>query len=83
MNSELDMAKEAFAAARLAAEAIGSKRLLWQIFAALAEIEPDPQKAAAFKSQARETVQFITDHMTSDEYRSSFLQLPDVHALLS
>ena len=83
MNSELDLARDAFAAARLAAEAIGSKRLLWQIFAALAEIEPDQQKAAAFKSQARETVQFITDHMTSDEYRSSFLQLPDVHALLS
>ena len=83
LNNELDLGRESFTAARLAAEAIGSRRLLWQIFAALAGIEPDPQKAAAFKVQARATVQFIADHITNAEFRSSFLQLPDVRALLS
>ncbi len=83
MNGEVDPAREAFEAARLAAETIGSRRLLWQILAALAEAEPDQQKAAAWKAQGRETVQFITDHMASDESRSLFLQLPDVRALLT
>jgi tetratricopeptide (TPR) repeat protein len=82
MNGELVLAREAFAAARLAAEAIGSRRLLWQIYAALAETEPDVQKAAAFKAQARETVQFIADHITNAEFRSSFTQSEGVSAIL-
>jgi tetratricopeptide (TPR) repeat protein len=83
MNGELVLAREAFAAARLAAEALGSRRLLWQIFAALAETEPDEQKAAAFKAQARETVQFIADHITNPEFRSSFTQMEGVSAILA
>ena len=83
MNGENDRAKEAFEQARLTAEVIGSRRLLWQILATLAETEPDQRKAAAWKAQGREAVQFIADHMTSDEFRSLFLQLQDVRALLA
>ena len=83
MNGELDRAREAFAAARLAAEAIGSRRLLWQILAALAGIEPDLQKAAAYKAQARDAVQFIADHIANAEFRSLFTQSEGVSAILA
>jgi tetratricopeptide (TPR) repeat protein len=81
MNGEQDLAKAAFEQARLAAKALGSRRLLWQILAALAEIEPDKQKSAAWKAQARETIQFIADHITGDELRSSFMGSECVSAL--
>jgi len=43
MNGEKDLAKDAFEQARLAAESIGSRRLLWQILATLAEVESDKE----------------------------------------
>ncbi len=82
MNGELDPARSAFEQAQLAAEAIGSRRLLWQILAAAAEIEPDNEKSAGMKAQARKTVQFIADHITSDELRADFMGLEEVKALI-
>ena len=82
MNGEQDLAKAAFEQARLAAETIGSRRLLWQILAALAEIESDNEKSTALKSQAREIIQFIADHIANNETRSLFLQLEGVRALM-
>ena len=35
-----------------------------------------------WKAQGREAVQFIADHMSNEEFRFSFLQLPDVRALM-
>jgi tetratricopeptide (TPR) repeat protein len=74
MNSEHDLAKAAFEQARLAAEAIGSRRYLWQILSAMAESESDHEKSAALKTQARDAIQFIAEHIRSDELRSLFLQ---------
>jgi len=82
MNGEGDLAKSAFEQARLAAEAIGSRRQLWQILAALAEIESNEEKSSALKAQARETIQFIADHITNSELRSLFLQTEDVSTLI-
>ena len=83
MNSEHDLAKAAFEQARLAAEAIGSRRLLWQILSAMAEIESDHEKSNALKSQARETIQFIADHITSEQLRSGFMQSEVVRTLMA
>jgi tetratricopeptide (TPR) repeat protein len=83
MNGEQDLAKAAFEQARLAAEALGSRRLLWQILAALAGVESDNGKSAALKSQAREIIQFIADHINGDEMRSQFLQSEAVNALVA
>ena len=83
MNGERDLAKDAFEQARLAAEVIGSRRYLWQILSAMAEIESDHEKSAALKTQACETIQFIADHITSDELRSSFLQSEGPRALIA
>jgi tetratricopeptide (TPR) repeat protein len=82
MNDEHDLAKAALEQARLEAETIGSRRLLWQILFAMAGIEPDHEKSAALKTQARENIQFIADHIKSDELRSLFLQSESVKALM-
>jgi tetratricopeptide (TPR) repeat protein len=83
MNGEHDAAKSAFEQARLAAEAIGSRRLLWQILAALAEVETDSEKSTALKAQVREIIQFIANHISSDEFRSLFLQSEAVSSLMA
>ncbi len=82
MNGEQDLAKSAFEQARLAAEAIGSRWLMWQILAALAGVESDNGKSAALKSQAREIIKFIAGHINGDEMRSKFLQSEGVNALV-
>jgi hypothetical protein len=83
MEGEPDAAKAAFEQARLAAEALGSRWLLWQILAAQAGIEADKGKSAALKSQACEVVQFIADHIHGDEMRSQFLKSEGVNALIA
>jgi hypothetical protein len=72
-----------FPPAHLAAEAIGSRHLLWQILAALAGVESDNGKSAALKSQAREIIQFIADHIHEDAMRSQFLQSENVSAIIA
>jgi hypothetical protein len=81
LNGEQDLAKSAFEQARLAAEANGSRNLLWQILAALAGVESDNGKAAALKAQARQIIQFIAGHIHEDAMRSQFLQSEGVSAV--
>jgi tetratricopeptide (TPR) repeat protein len=83
MNNEGDLAKAQFEQAHLAAEALGSRWLIWQILAALAEVESDNGKSSALKSQARQITQFIADHIHEDEMRSHFLQSDGVRALMA
>jgi tetratricopeptide (TPR) repeat protein len=83
MNGEQDLAKSSFEQARLAAEAIGSRRLLWQILSTMAESESDHEKSAALKTQARDNIQFIADHIRSDGLRSLFLQSEAVKTLIA
>jgi len=64
------------------AEAIGSRRMLWQILFALSKLETDPTEAETLRQQAREIVEYITDHIDQDDLRRSFLNLPDVRAVL-
>jgi hypothetical protein len=83
MNGEGDSAKVAFEQARLAAEALGSHWLMWQILVALAGVESDMGKSSALKSQAREATQFIANHIHEDEMRSQFQQSEGVRALMA
>jgi tetratricopeptide (TPR) repeat protein len=83
MNGEGDLAKAAFEQARLAAEALGSRWQMWQILAALAGVEPDEGKSSALKSQAREIIQFIADHIQDDEMRSQFLKSETVSVVIA
>ena len=74
-----EKAHQAFVQARSAAEALGSRRMMWQIFAALAEIAEDAEQASLFRAQAQEIIQYIADH-TPPELRGSFLAMQTVEA---
>jgi hypothetical protein len=66
--------------ARVVAEGMQARRLLWQIYAMLSEIEKvrgNTAESEMFNRQAREVIGFIVDH-TPPEFRESFLNLPNV-----
>jgi hypothetical protein len=83
--NQLDAAHATLIAARAEAEALTSRRTLWRILDALGELDTSRghhAEAHALRQQAREIVQFIADHAPA-EYRASFLNQPDVRALVS
>jgi hypothetical protein len=81
MLGERAQAQESFAQARAAADALGSRRMLWQILAALAELEDDAAQENALRAQACEIAAYIVEHM-SPELRESFLNLPQARAIM-
>jgi len=85
----LDRADEAYAMlkeARAEAEAIGARRILWQIMLTLSDLEAlhgHHAEAESLRQQAREIIGYIADHTGSPELRASFLGLPDVQRAMS
>jgi hypothetical protein len=78
-------AEAAFEAARVEAEALGSRRSLWLILAALAALAAargDQSAAQALYRQAAGHIGYIADHAGPADLRASFLQRPDVAAVL-
>jgi len=80
---ELDHPEAAYAAlleGKRAAKDINSRRMGWQINAALASIERKRgkhQAAQKFRKEARVILDYIVMHMP-EEFRASFLDMPDV-----
>lgn len=67
------------------AEPQQARRILWQIFAALGEIEAargNLAQAAARRADSRQVIEYIAAH-TPEEYRDSFLHLPRVQAVIA
>lgn len=82
-RNELDDAAEILREAREIAESLSARRMLWQIYAALAEIQTrrgNKSEARSLRQQARETIDYIATHAT-EEQRAAFLDLPDVRAI--
>ena len=80
-----DEAFEALTEARAAAERQGSRRALWPVLTVLAELEAERgngTEADSLRHQAREIVEYISDHADSPELRDSFTSLPQVKSLL-
>lgn len=74
-----------FEDARVEAEALGSRRLLWQIYAAqaaLAEARGDHSAALALREQAAELIDDIAAHTGDPALTASFLSRPDVRAVI-
>jgi tetratricopeptide (TPR) repeat protein len=67
--------------ARLEAERQNSQRILWAVLLDLADLEPDPQAAAAHRNKAREVIELILEHISSQRLRESFLSLPRVQTI--
>lgn len=71
--------------ARANAEAITSKRILWEILARMSEIESargNEVPARELKHQAREVLDAIITHIPTQDLRESFLNLPRVKKVL-
>lgn len=78
---QTEAARAALVEARTEAEAIGSRRILWQILVTLANIEPTSDQAEPLRRQAREIIAYIADHAPTPELRASFLSLAEVQAV--
>lgn len=81
---QADAAYATLTRARAEAEAIGTRRTLWEILALLADMEEqrgNDAAAGAMREQAAQIVHYIAAH-TPDELRTSFLNLPPIRRLL-
>jgi len=71
-----DSARKYLEAAQAEAQGNMSRRILWRILLALADLEADagrPLEAEAIRQQAAGHVGFIADHIEHNERRQSFL----------
>jgi len=75
LQGDLQAAKLTLEQARIEAGNLGSRRLLWQIIATLAELESDKELSLGLIAEAREIVGFITDHLSDPDLKQSFLCL--------
>jgi tetratricopeptide (TPR) repeat protein len=66
--------------ARSLAEAIGSRRTLWQIYRALAK-SADAEAAARWREHARAVIAYLAAHMGDDDLRNAFLNRAEVREL--
>jgi tetratricopeptide (TPR) repeat protein len=81
----VDEGRDILRDARVLAEAIGSRRTLWRILAALSEIEAgrgNRSEAEGLRRQAAGVIDFIVDHCPP-ELRASFLHRSDVRNMRS
>jgi tetratricopeptide (TPR) repeat protein len=77
-------ARAVLAEAQSEAEELGCRPILWQILAALAEVEEqlgDAGRAAPLRDQAWEIINALADSIGDDDHRMSFLALPDIKRL--
>ncbi|GIK36509.1 MAG: hypothetical protein BroJett011_03420 [Chloroflexota bacterium] len=79
---QTEAAREALLQARAEAEAIGSRRMLWQILFALSQLEMNPAEATQWHEQAQEIVASIAANVSDPDLRTSFLRLPQVQEVL-
>lgn len=80
LQGQVDEAYQVITEACVEAQAIGPRRMLWQILIALSQIEDRRGQRAGAQSlrrEARAIVEYIADHAPPD-LRASFLNLPDV-----
>ena len=71
--------------ARAAAESIGSHRILWQTLATLSDVESklgNLTEAVELRQHAREEINYLAGNIASEDYRASFLNRPDIQAIL-
>jgi DNA-binding SARP family transcriptional activator len=80
---QLEAARKTLLEARAVAEAVGSRRLLWQILFALSQLETDRGEANQLRQQAQEIVEYIARNVGDLELRASFLDLVEVQKLLA
>ncbi|MCI0397161.1 MAG: hypothetical protein L0332_08460 [Chloroflexi bacterium] len=79
-------ARQVLGQARAAAEVLVSRRTLWLILAALSQLERRQGNLAAAEALLREAagyIHFIANHTGRPDLRASFLERPEVRAVLA
>lgn len=83
-QGQTESALAILAEAQRAAEALPSRRMLWQILGARSEMESkrgNKKIAQELRAQAREVVEYIVARLGSTEREISFMALPQVRSL--
>ena len=83
---QVDEARQKFEEGINLAEHLGSRRALWQLNYLLGMLHlklHDHQEAAACFQQAKNNIQYILDHISDPDNRSSFLAMETVQELLN
>lgn len=75
-------AREYFLEARVEGSRIGAQRVLWRILHALSLLEDDSSAAGRLREEARDVIDQIVERIDHDSLRDSFLNQPDVKAVL-
>jgi len=81
---KIESASEVYREGLLIAEEIGQRRLLWQLYIALNEVEEVLQRlyaAEIARSRAREEINYISENIGDGELRNIFLARPDVQSI--
>jgi class 3 adenylate cyclase/tetratricopeptide (TPR) repeat protein len=84
-QGKLDEAKDTLEQGLSLAEALDSRRLAWRIHLTLSRVEAQLGDEAAARhhlTQAKEIVDYISEHTGAADLRQSFLELPDVRAVM-
>jgi predicted ATPase len=83
MQGDAQEAKIALDQARTEAENLGSRRLLWQIIAALAELESDKDLSVALRTESREIVDSIANSITRKDLREAYIRSTELSTAIS
>jgi tetratricopeptide (TPR) repeat protein len=82
LEERLAEARQIWQQARTESEAMGERRMRWQILAGLAEINEDEGEATGLRWSAWETITYIANHAGRPEHRQSFLNRREVQRLM-
>jgi tetratricopeptide (TPR) repeat protein len=81
-EQRLSEARQIWKQALTESEAMGERRMRWQILAGLAEVADDEEEMAGLRASAQEIITYIADHAGRPEHKQSFLDRPEVQRLL-
>jgi hypothetical protein len=68
--------------ARSLATEQNSRRILWAILLDLAELEEDKLTAENYRQEARQIIEYISEHISDSGLRQSFQSLPRVRKVI-
>jgi len=81
-KERLAAARQIWRQARKESEAMGERRMRWQILANLAEVTEDAEEVAKLRSSALDIITYIADNAGRSEHKQSFLNRAEVKRLL-
>lgn len=80
-----ELARESFEDAMITADRQGSRRMMWRILLELGKLElkeGNRELSQDRMKKSQEYLQYIVDHIPTQEYKESFLAQPDVQEVL-